>query len=77
MNIILAISVYTAILASILTYRITTARIMKEQRQRVRWSLRIRVLEATCLENQEQLKKLQEQNQELQTKMSQLQMKLR
>jgi uncharacterized membrane protein (DUF106 family) len=77
MIIILAISVYTAILASILTYRITTARIMKEQRQRVRWSLRIRVLEEQWQGSQEQLKKLQEQNQELQTKMSQLQMKLR
>ena len=74
---ILAISVYTAILASILTYRITTARIMKEQRQRVRWSLRIRVLEEQWQGSQEQIKKLQEQYQELQTKMSQLQMKLR
>ncbi len=77
MLVTLSILVYTSLLASIILYKIFTARIMKEQRQRVRWSLRIRVLEATCLENQEQLKKLQEQNQELQTKMSQLQMKLR
>jgi uncharacterized membrane protein (DUF106 family) len=77
MLVTLSILVYTSLLASILTYRITTARIMKEQRQRVRWSLRIRVLEEQWQGSQEQLKKLQEQNQELQTKMSQLQMKLR